>query len=215
MPFFRRRTVWWPTWLGFGLMAGVAAAVGSLWWFRAEPFLSVTDKVPADVLVVEGWIGGPGIRAAAHEFAFGGYRFVVATGPLTGERWYDRRWNYAEIAQQQLSKAGVPEGDILMAPAGDPEEQRTYRMAVAARDALAARSLQPRSINIFTRGSHGRRSRLVYEKVFGPETKIGVISWLPPGYETEPWWHSSDRAEDLLKETVGYAFERTLRSGRW
>jgi hypothetical protein len=88
-------------------------------------------------------------------------------------------------------------------------------MAVAAWRALQTKEIQPTSINVFTRSSHARRSRLVFAKVFGSGTKVGVISWTPPGYENEPWWRSSERAIDFLKETVGYPFELLLNSGRW
>lgn len=164
--------------------------------------------------MVEGWIGGPGIRAAASEFTHGGYQYIVSTGPLTGERWSDYRWNYALIGEQQLMKVGINQDRIIKAPAGDVEQHRTYRMAEATKLALAERSIQPLNLTIFTRGAHGRRSRLVYEKVFGPSVRIGVISWLPPDFEHEPWWHSSTRSEDMLKESVGYIFEKLLDSGR-
>ncbi len=48
-----------------------------------ESFLSVTERSPADVLVVEGWIGREGVRAAGEEFKQRGYQYVVATGGLT------------------------------------------------------------------------------------------------------------------------------------
>jgi hypothetical protein len=41
-----------------------------------------------------------------------------------------------------------------------------------------------------------------------------VISWTPPSYASEPWWRSSERAGDLLKESVGFALEALLNSGR-
>ncbi len=68
MPFFRKRTIWWPTWLGFASIFAVVGAVTAVWWFEGEKFLSLTERQPADVLVVEGWISTPEINAAAVEF---------------------------------------------------------------------------------------------------------------------------------------------------
>lgn len=70
-------------------------------------------------------------------------------------------------------------------------------------------------MNIFTLSVHSRRSRLVFSKAFPSETSVGVVSWIPSTYKLAPWWKSSDRASDLLKETVGYFFELLLNSGRW
>ena len=87
-------------------------------------------------------------------------------------------------------------------------------MAVSAWRSLHAAGAMPSAINVYTRGAHARRSRLVFAKVFGPATKVGVISWQPTDFAAEHWWHSSERTEDLIKETVGYTFELLFNSGR-
>ena len=208
----QRRTVWLPTLFGWFLLLLLGCVPAVVWCFCGEGILALTDRQPADVLVVEGWIGTEGIRAAYNEYVVGGYKSVVATGGLTGERWNARRWNYANEAAEQLIRLGVPQDRLLVAPARNTEAQRTFEMAVAARNSVGLAAIH--SINVFTRGAHARRSRLVFEKVFGPEIPVGVISWKPPTFSDEPWWRSSDRAEDLIKETVGYVFERLANSGR-
>ena len=65
------------------------------WFAYGESFLSLTQRLPADVLVVEGWIGRAGIRAAVAEFEQSGYQYIVATGGLTSGRWEDERASYA------------------------------------------------------------------------------------------------------------------------
>jgi hypothetical protein len=65
--------------------------------------------VPAKVLVVEGWIGRDGVRAAAKEFVNHGYKHVVASGGMTiAEQWEEGGWSYAEGAQNALTDSGVP-----------------------------------------------------------------------------------------------------------
>jgi hypothetical protein len=86
---------------------------------------------------------------------------------------------------------------------------------MAAKQALEAKDLKPKRVNVFTRGPHARRTRLVYSKTLGPATQVGIISWNPYGPMSGGWWHSSSRAEELLKETVGYLYEVFLSSGRW
>jgi hypothetical protein len=165
-------------------------------------------------LVVEGWIGLEGMRDAAQEFADGKYNLIVTTGGLTGERWNVERWNYAEMAAKELRRLGVAPDHILVARAREIESQRTFEAASAARRTLKSNNLEPATINIMTRGPHARRSRLIYAKVFGPHTKVGVISWIPVSERSTPWWGSTDRASDLIKESVAYPFELILNSGR-
>jgi DUF218 domain-containing protein len=184
------------------------------WWsICGESFLSLTERLPAEILVVEGWVGRDGVRAAAAEFEEGGYQYVIATGGLSvASGWSEGGWSYAEGAHHELLRSGVPEDRIIVAPSGDAQSQRTYESAVAVRRALAARGIHPKALNVFTWGPHGRRSRLVFAKVSGME--VGVIGWTPSGDQAVPWWRSSDRAKDLLVETAGYVYEVLLDSGR-
>jgi hypothetical protein len=200
--------------LGWAGLAVIATALCLLWWFEGESFLSPTERLPAEVLVVESWIGTDGIQAAAVEFEHGGYQCVVATGGPTSERWSQRRWSYADMAERELIRSGVPKDRIIAAPASETDGQRTFEMAVAAWRTLQTRDLHSNAINVFTLGAHARRSRLVFAKVFEPGIKVGVISWTPLHDKNGPWWRSSERAEDLLKETVGYLFEALLNSAR-
>jgi hypothetical protein len=180
--------------------------------FYGETFFSLTRRVPAEVLVVEGWIGNDGIRAAAAEFETADYRYIVATGGQTDNRPHSR--NYAEIAGEELIRSGIPKDRLIIAPTGEIERERTFKSAVAAWQALQHRGIHTEDINVLTLGPHARRSRLVYAKVFAPAAHVGVIAWTPSDYETGPWWQSRGRTKCFLKEIVGYPFEVLLNSGR-
>jgi hypothetical protein len=210
---FARRTLWWPTRLGWALgLGGLLAAILG-WWFGAEAFLQKTDRRSTEALIVEGWIGIEGVRAAKEEYERGGYRYIISSGGLTSNRWGTRRWSYAEEAQKLLLRLGVPADRIILAPAPDTDSQRTYTTAAAVREKLATLPLQLASADVFTLGVHARRSRLVFAKTLAG-VDVGVISWKPKRYGSGRWWQSSERSADLLKETVGYTFELVFNSGR-
>ena len=219
MKFFTRRTVWAPTFLGFSLLAGLLALPG-IWWFAyGESFLALTRRLPnARVLVVEGWIGPDGIRAAKDEFASGHYDLIVTSGgnpdPASKDNWQREGWSYAEGAQKQLIRLGLPADKIVSAPPSLTEARRTYRAALHVKETLDALGAEPKEINVFTFGAHARRSWLVFSKACGPEIKVGVIGWEPPYYSSVPWWRSSERSIELLVQTVGYFFEFLFNSGR-
>ncbi len=208
------RTVCCPTWFGSFCLVGFLAMPVVWWWSCAESFLSLTSRLPAEVLVVEGWIGYAGIRAAAAEFEERGYQYVVVTGGLPEEGWVERRLSYAEMAERELIRSGVAQEKIIAAPVEDIQRQRTYQSAVAVWKALQARNAQPKALNVFTLGPHARRSFAVFTKVFWPTTNVGVVSWVPSGYWAAPWWRSSARAKELLTETPAYLYEELLNSGR-
>jgi uncharacterized SAM-binding protein YcdF (DUF218 family) len=211
-----RRSVLFPTLWGWLLLLLSLFSLGAAWWFGAESFLSLNDPLPADVLVFEAWTGTDGAAAAAIEFKHPGrkYRYIVAAGGLAGDRWSERRWSYVEVAERDLLRLGIPRDKIIPAQCDDVATQRTYETAIAAKRVLESRGIKPSAVNVITRGVHARRSRLTFSKVFEPETEVGVISWTPRGYYEGPWWQSSARADEMLKETVGYLFELLLNSGR-
>lgn len=210
-----RRTLWWPTrwgWLGLCLLLVSPIA---LWCFGGEAFFGRTSRqAEAEVLVVEGWIGTEAVRAAAAEFLKQGQRYVVATGGLTSDRWSERRWSYADMTGRELIRCGVPADRVIYAQARTTDVNRTYEMALAAWEALDTRHIQPKAVNVFTHSVHARRSRLVFQRVFGDAAEVGVVAWQPPGFGTGAWWRSSQRASDLVKESAAFAYEALFHSGR-
>jgi hypothetical protein len=211
---FQRRTVWWPTPLGWSCFFLTSVSILMLGLLLGESFLSVTSRTNADTLIVEGWIGKEGTTAAKAEFDRGGYQYFVVTGGPSKAAWLENPINLAEAAKSQLLRLGVPAPKVISAPCEDSELQRTYTSAVAAKQMLASHGLHPKKVNILTRGAHARRSHLVYIKVFKPDTEVGVISWLPSATSRQAWWQSSARAKDFLDESVGFAYEALLNSGR-
>jgi hypothetical protein len=211
---FERRSIPCPTLLGSGVLLLVILTPLLVWGRMGEKFLRLNHPAAPDVLVVEGWIGMEGCRAAAKELALHPYRYVVVTGGTVSAHWNDRPGNYTSMAAWELERSGVPEDKIIRAPAKDVQTQRTYEMAVAVRRALSERGLLGADITVFTHGPHARRSRLIFRKTLGPDAKVGVISWAPTTDEGRAWWDSTERTEDFAKETVAWLAELLLNSGR-
>lgn len=211
---FRRCTIWCPTWLGSSLIVAILVFLVAWWFACGESFLAVTHRLSPDILVVEGWIGRKGIRAAVDEFGHGDYRYIVASGGLTSGRWEDEPASYAEMAAREMIRLGVPKERIIVATSGRTESHRTFESAVAVWRTLRDAGIKPKALNVFTIGPHAMRSALVFAKVNSHGAKVGVIGWIPPEYKAGPWWQSSDRSRELLDETVGYLYEILLNSGR-
>jgi hypothetical protein len=209
---FKQKTIWWPTRWGWLAILVAVILPPALYIWKGESLLAITSREPADILVVEGWIGADGIEAAAREFHDGHYKYIVTNGGYTSRMWGVRSWSFAEMAAHQLEALGVPPNQILAAKSLPSEQHRTFDSAVAVKNLLADQNIQAVGMNILTRGSHARRSRLVNSKV--ENIPVGVIAWMPSSYAGKPWWESSARAKDFLTESFAFFFEALFNSGR-
>src|SRR5579883_2418935 len=101
---------WGLTWRGRLLLVMLVVAAGVGWMLSIEPFLSVTDRLDAKILVVEGWVSTYAIRAGAQEFARGNYERVITTGgPVVGSGGYINDYNTcASVGLTGLLREGVP-----------------------------------------------------------------------------------------------------------
>jgi hypothetical protein len=184
--------------------AGFAAVLGTY------PFLAVTDRTSADLLVVEGWVDDYAVHAATLEFRTGGYRDVIATGgPVHGIRSYINDYSTAAcITAQRLNREGLPPEHVHMAPSHVSTRDRTYASAVALRDWLKAYHFTVTKLNVVTEDVHARRTRLLFQKAFGPAVTVGVIAVPNPDYDPKRWWACSEGVRDVLSESISYVYAR-------
>ena len=211
---FRRRNLWWPTWPGWICILALLATPLVVWGLVGERFLSPTKKVDAPILIVECWIGKAGLTAAVEEYESGNYTHIVAVGPKVKRGWLSEGHSVAELAGRHLLEIGIPGDQIITAIAADRDMNRTFEAAQSALRELKERQIRVPAINVFTHGTHSRRSRLVFSKVFGDTTKVGCISWVPPRDVDSGIWGSTERIESLFTETLSYFFELILNGGR-
>lgn len=212
---FRQATVWIPTWRAWlsALVLGVLTLVLVL--REAHAFLSVQHPVPANVLVVEGWLSDDALRAAVREFERGGYEWIIAAGgPMPKGYLVSGYATYAAIADDSLAKLGVPADRRVQAPAEKTYRHRTYISAVGVRARLKEMARPVRGINVVSEGPHARRTWATYRKVFGPSTPVGVIALEPNDYDPQRWWAYSDGVKGTLTEGLGWVYEWLFDSGR-
>jgi uncharacterized SAM-binding protein YcdF (DUF218 family) len=176
------------------------------------PFLAVTNRVNADILVVEGWVHLYAIAASAAEFRDHHYRQIFATGgPVVGKGGYVNDYQTsASVGADLLKQAGVPAELVQMVPSHVIGRDRTYSSAVALREWFREHNLQPRAINIVTEGTHARRTRLLFQRALGPNVAVGVISIPSPDFDAQHWWYYSEGVEDVIDEGIGYLYAMTL-----
>lgn len=155
-----------------------------------HPFLSVTHRVDADVLVVEGWIPNYMFPAAAREFREHPYTRVLVSG-LQNEPG-DTSGIAPDFARAaiELKKAGVPENQIVECPAPFATWLRTSKTAQAVRAQADRLIPPPRSVNIVTAGPHARETWVAYQHAFGKKIPVGIVSIPKADYPANRWWLS-------------------------
>jgi len=204
-----RRECWKLTWQG-RLLAGllVLIAIGTV-QLRIHSFLAITDPVPADVLIIEGWIPPDTVRQAAAEFRQGGYHQLIVLRPIfdDADKYQSGRYNGDFIANL-LIENGVPKDEETTLFPVVAQKDRTYHSALVARQWLADHGMVVKSLDVATLGPHARRSRLLYEKAFGDDVEIGIIALFNREYDPAHWWRTSEGVREVVGETIAYFYAK-------
>lgn len=190
----------------------LAVLVGA--FLGVHPFLAPMAPVPAEFLVVEGWIPEEAVIKCAEEFRERGYSRVFTVGGPVGGKGEDAPDDdtYAYVAAKKLERAGVPGASIQLAPTRVADRDRTYAAAIALRELFARSAVQPASLNIATLGVHARRTRLLYREAFGSGVAIGIIAIPNHRYVADRWWRYSEGVKEVVSESAAYLYARFIFS---
>jgi len=82
--------------------------------------------------------------------------------------------------------------------------ERTYRTALALREWALRSELKPAAIDVYSIGTHARRSRLLFRMALGPEVRVGVYAAHSFVYNELSWWDSSVGVRDVLEQAVQF-----------
>ncbi len=177
--------------------------------FNIHQFLAKNAPIPADILVVEGWLPDYAIKAAMHEFRQGSYQQLVTIGgPIPRGSYLFEYQTFAELAAATLTKIGLEPQYLAAIPYNGTGVSRTDDSATALKAWLTLTNLQINSLNLFTLGTHSRRSWILFKQAFEPQVKIGVIAITPLHYDPQNWWKSSEGSRTLLSEFIAYLYTR-------
>ena len=206
---FTRRNCRVPNLRGWAVLIGTGLGFGFFVLYRIDPFLSLSHPIPAEVLVVESWLPDYALFNAVGEFKRGGYKYVVATGPsLPPAGDLSRYPTAAEFAAAKLAQLGLPPERIVAVPSGSPAQDRTYSSGTALKRWLEIKDNSLKALNVYTLGTHARRSRLLFQKVLGNKVKVGVIACPDCYYDSQRWWATSEGVRTVTSEGLAYLYAR-------
>ncbi|MFH7320761.1 ElyC/SanA/YdcF family protein [Desulfurivibrio sp. D14AmB] len=202
----KKQSLWVPTLPGWLLLVAFCLATTLLTGRGLYSFLAVNHPKPgAELLVVEGWLGSTQLDQAVAACRQGTYQKILTTGG-SAEVWIGKtiRYNYAELAARYLETHCLDGTPVTAVPAPASAQDRTYLSAVMVRHWLEGEGQTYNALDLFSSGTHARRSHRLYRMALGPDVAIGVIAAQPSDYNANRWWETSSGAKSVLNETIAW-----------
>ena len=195
-------------WLLLMLLLGLAFTA----WMEAYPFLARQAPVPAEVLVVEGWMSDDLLLQAAGWAESNGVAVIVATGGPLEMGSYLAKWKtYAEMTKARMAKLGLGEKyELAAVPAEKVRRGRTRESARALRAAMGTELV---AFNLASEGPHARRSWRAFRDEFAGQAEVGCVALEPTAYGREDWWKCSEGVRAMISEAIAYGYDVLTGSG--
>lgn len=151
------------------------------------------------------------LQSVVDIFKEGQYSKLFVTGvPLEKGAPLAEYKTYAELGAAVILQLGLRTNVVQAVPAPDVRKDRTYASALALKEWLAAHGTNISSLTVVSQGAHARRTRLLYEKAFGSDVEIGIISIPSREYDPKRWWTKSAGVREVVDETVAYLYARLI-----
>jgi uncharacterized SAM-binding protein YcdF (DUF218 family) len=204
----QRRRLTWRGWLVLAVVAGVFCWVVPP---RLCSFLAVTDRVDGTFLVVESWMPDYAMEEVVEEFKAHRYERILTTGgPLEEGSYFSGYTNYPLLACATLESLGIKPEKLEAVPAPEVARNRTYASALALKAWFQEHQVPVKAFNVVTLGPHARRTRLLFQRAFGGEAKVGVMAIQDRTYDPPGWWKSVEGFEAVMSELVAYLYARVI-----
>lgn len=207
MKLIKRKECWTLTWVGWISLIVFLGLIQLLFLFNIHPFLSPTKPVKADILIADNCLSDYGLKSLSNEFRSKNYKLIICAGvPFSLGSYLAEYKSGAELFAATLKKIGVNGEVIISVPSKPVEKDRTFASAVAVKNWLDQNNIRPRGINVFSAGTHSRRSWILYKKAFDKQIPVGIIASENLDYDSKRWWRTSIGVRTVIFETIAYIY---------
>ncbi|MBW4488727.1 MAG: YdcF family protein [Trichocoleus desertorum ATA4-8-CV12] len=160
---------------------------------------------------MEGWLPDYAIEEAIAEYERGPYEKLITTGtPLSRGYYLAEYKNFAELTAATFLALGFDPNQLVAVPTPKVETDRTYTSAVTLQQWVSTSGLRVTGVNLFTLGTHARRSWLIFRQALAPSVPVGAIAVEPRAYEVKHWWRSSEGVRTVISEVIAYLYARLV-----
>lgn len=173
-------------------------------------YLSENDPIPSRLLVVEGFLPDYTLRNMMTEFYDGDYDKILISGKPIGQGYYLTGYKTsAQLMRTTLISMGIDSSLIhAISIPNTISRDRTYCTGLLLQHWLDTTNSPLKRINVYTLGSHARRSKYLFQKAVGKDIEIGIISGEDRSYNQIKWWKSSKGFRTVINESLAYLYVR-------
>ena len=165
------------------------------------------------MLIIDGPIPEYAVDNVITEFEKGDYQFLATVGgPISRGYLVSDLRTYSELVAAALVNQSFDSNKIVVISRGQVLADRTYANAVSFKKWHRESGQTVGSVNIFSIGTHARRTRLLYQKALGKSISVGIIAADNLEYEDNLWWKSSVGFRTVIGESIAYFYARFLFS---
>ena len=152
------------------------------------------------------------VQSAVNEFRQGSYRKIITIGGSLPRGFYLSEYKtFAEIAGATLTALSLDREQIIIVPDSSQSLSRTYSSALILDRWLSTSGLGVKALNLYTLGTHARRSWLLFKNALEPKISVGIIATEPLNYDAKSWWQSSEGARTVISELLAYLYVRIFK----
>jgi hypothetical protein len=175
-------------------------------------FLAKSSPVNADILVVEGWLPDYAIQSAIAEFKQGSYHKLITIGGSLPRGFYLSEYKtFAELAAATIAALGLEQEQLIIVSDSSQSQSRTYSSADILNQWISTSTLKIEALNLYTLGTHARRSWLLCKEALGPQVSVGIVAAEPLNYDSKRWWQSSEGFRTVVSELLAYLYVRLFK----
>lgn len=206
---FKNITCQRPTLTGWLLIIFTIVIVLDVMLKNVYGFLTVNEPVKSKTMVIEGWIPDYSVKKALKLFKEDHYKNLIVTGtPIKHWQLLTDFTNVADATAAMIKKLGFRDTIYLAAIPSNIIRDRTYTTAIVTKTIFEQHPDWEKSFNIYSVGVHSRRSRLLFDKAFGDNYKIGIYADRDISFDPEHWWTSSKGFRNVGNELLAYFYVR-------
>lgn len=199
---FKKSICYRPTFLGWIIILISVVIIFRLSLVGVYYFLAVNNPVNSNTLVLEGSAPTYVVKDALKYYNENGYDRLIVTGiPIVTYEFIAPYKNTADATVRALRYYGFDDTAYVAPIPSNILIDRTYNTAIVTR-MLFEDNNWPHNLDIYTVGVHSRRSRMMFEKAFGADYDIGIISHRDRTFAPNHWWKSSKGFRNVSNEFV-------------
>ena len=196
------------TWQGWTIFLSVILFLLIILSQLVYPFLAFSNRINGDIMIVEGWLPDYALEKVVLDFNSGPYKFIATVGgPLAQGSYLAEEYNTeAELSAAALIKIGIDPNKLYAIPTPAVERDRVYASAIELKKWLDNSRIEIQALDIYSLGSHSRRSWLIYQHIFNPNIEVGVVAINNKDYDSNKWWNSTLGVKTIIIETISYIY---------